>query len=393
MRLVVFSHKLCWPSDESASGYVTDGGFPFQMQAVSELFSETTLVVPCAAAPNQVGVTPLTGYNLSVAPLTAVSGSGLKRKLKFPLWLARNCGTLLREIRRADAVHTPIPGDVGTIGMLMAFIMRKPLFVRHCGNWLAPKTIAEKFWKWFMVKFAGGRNVMLATGGSLEPPTPLNANVKWIFSTSLTEEELRICETRRSYDPKKGARLVIACRQEKEKGTGRVIESLPLILEKIPNTTLDVIGDGGALADFKQLAARMNLSDSITFHGKLNHPSVISILQQADLFCYPTSASEGFPKAVLEALACGLPVVTTRVSVLPQLINQGCGALLQDLSPQTIAQSVCGVLSDAERYQEMSGMAIETARQYSLERWRDYIGEQLRAGWEQESGECLILRS
>ena len=49
--------------------------------------------------------------------------------------------------------------------MLFAFVLRKPLFVRHCGNWFVQTTAAEHFWKWFMVRFAGGRNVMIATGG------------------------------------------------------------------------------------------------------------------------------------------------------------------------------------------------------------------------------------
>jgi glycosyltransferase involved in cell wall biosynthesis len=112
---------------------------------------------------------------------------------------------------------------------------------------------------------------------------------------------------------------------------------------------------------------------------------VIRLLQQADIFCYPT-ASEGFPKAVLEALACGLPVVTTRVSVLPKLIGTGCGLLLEHTNPEALAQAVLACLSDAVRYRTMSARAVETASQYSLERWRDTIGDLLRAA-------CGPLRS
>jgi len=99
-----------------------------------------------------------------------------------------------REILRADAVHSPIPGDIGTIGFLLAFALRKPLFIRHCGNWLKPSTTAERFWKWFMEKFAGGRQVMLATGGSPGPPSRVNSAIHWIFSTTLSDVELRSCK-------------------------------------------------------------------------------------------------------------------------------------------------------------------------------------------------------
>ena len=150
VKLAVFSHKVCWPSAASPSGFATDGGFPFQMKALSELFDSTTLVVPCLASGGQPGEAALGGNKLYVAPLSAPRRTGLKHKLLFPFWLLRNTPRVLRELFRADAVHAPIPGDVGTIGMLFAFLFRKPLLVRHCGNWLQPETAAEHFWKWFM---------------------------------------------------------------------------------------------------------------------------------------------------------------------------------------------------------------------------------------------------
>ena len=72
--LAVFSHKPCWPAANSPSGYATNGGFPFQMRAISELFAATRLVVPCSLAQRQPGETALAGHNLSVAPLTSQIG-------------------------------------------------------------------------------------------------------------------------------------------------------------------------------------------------------------------------------------------------------------------------------------------------------------------------------
>jgi len=213
MKLAVFSHKPCWPSAASPSGYATDGGFPMQMGAISELFETTVLVVPCAVNDNSVGEMPLVGHGISVTPLKHPRGSGLLRKLDIPLWFLRNMPVLLREIRRADAVHTPIPGDIGTVGMLLAFVLRKPLFVRHCGNWFVQRTVAERFWRWFVERFAGGRNVMLATGGAAESPSVRNPEVRWIFSTSLTEEELYECAANRQLTAGGDRRLIIACRQ------------------------------------------------------------------------------------------------------------------------------------------------------------------------------------
>jgi glycosyltransferase involved in cell wall biosynthesis len=241
------------------------------------------------------------------------------------------------------------------------------------------KTKAERFWKWFMERFAGGRNVMLATGGGSELPSSHNPNIHWIFATSLREQELKACARRREYPDK--VRLIIACRQKKNKGTDVVIGSLPLILKDFPGTTLDVVGDGPALTEFKALAATLGVDNHITFHGKVEHGTVIRLLQQAGLLCYPTTASEGFPKVVHEALACGLPVITTPVSVLPQLIGTGCGILIEQASPTAVAQAVRACLSDSAHYSAMSAQAIGTAGRYSLEAWRNTIGASLRAAW------------
>ena len=381
MKLLVVSYKSCWTSKSSPTAFATDGGFPLQMNALSELFDETRLALPLENRASREGEVPIFGHNLSVIPLPAPRGRGLKRKLFFPLWFLRSARILWRESTRADAVHAPIPGDVGTIGMLLACLMGKPLLVRHCGNWFVQTTAAEHFWKWFMERFAGGQRVMLATGGAKESPSRRNPNVYWIFSTSMNRCELQAA-AKRHKKTQPGARLIIACRQEKEKGTGVVIQSLPLILRRFPHALLDVVGDGSALERFKQLAEALGVSDCVSFHGKLHHDAVIDLLKEADVFCYPTTSSEGFPKAVLEALAHGLPVVTTNVSVLPELIGRGCGRLIEQAGPAEVAEAVIEILSDRECFCQMSERAIDIAGQYSLEHWRDTIGELLRAAWD-----------
>lgn len=381
MRLAVLSHKVAWPSEDSPSAHATDGGFPFQMQAISELFDETHLLVPVVSNSRVVGEVPISGRRLSVVPLTLPGGIGYGRKLFLPVWLIRNLSIIVREIRQADAVHTPIPGDVGTIGLLIALMLRKPLLVRHCGNWLVRRTAAEYFWRWILERTADDRTVVLATGGSPNPPSKRNSKVRWIFSTSLRELELREYGAVRTGVGEEGPRLIIAARQEREKGTGTVIESLPLLEGKYPNISLDVVGDGGALAEFRTIAKTSGVAHRVRFHGKVDHRGVMALLKRADLFCFPTVSSEGFPKAVLEALACGLPVVTTRVSVLAELVGAGGGMLLDEATPAEVARGIQWCLADEVKYRALSVAAVRTASKYSLERWRDTIGSFLVPGW------------
>jgi glycosyltransferase involved in cell wall biosynthesis len=350
------------------------------MQAIAELFDQTEIAMPIEHASPPSGTHSLIGHNVSVLPLAMPPGRHLRRKLALFLWMALNLGTVWQAVREADAVHAPIPGDIGTIGILVALAQRKPLFVRYCGRWGKKETFAEHFWHWLLVRIADGRNVVLATGGGEDPPSPKNGAIDWIFSTSMRQAEIDAYRPRRPWQRGEPLRLITVGRLEGGKNADQVIRALKEIRQHYSQTTLDVVGDGGLLSDYRQLALDLELNDAVTFRGKVDHAQVLALLNQAHIFCFPTD-SEGFPKAVHEALACGLPVVTTPVSVLPTLIGEKNGVLIEAPQAEQIAQAVLSIITDEDAFAAMVRHTQDTARAYTLEAWRDAIGERLHAAW------------
>ncbi len=394
MRLVVISHKETWACPDSPSGFSTIGGFPFQMQAISELFDQTTLMVPIRAAPLPDGARPLTGHNLRVHPLPEPTGTDLRRKIALLAWLPRHLPEIWREVRRADAVHAPVPGDIGTIGLLVALAQRKPLFVRHCGTWGEPVTLADRFLLWLLERIAGGRNVVLATGGADTPPSKKNPNIHWIFSTTLTGKEITNIPVASPWHSGQTLRLVTVGRLSAGKNIESVIRALSILnLNNSPLPAggglgvrsdtilhLDILGDGEARASLEELTADLQLNEMVTFHGNVPHAEVLRILSGSHLFVFPTRVKEGFPKAVLEAMACGLPVIASNISVIPHLIRD-CGIVLEDTRPQAVVEAVAQLISDEKRLAEMSARARRNAQGYTLERWREEIRAHLEAAW------------
>jgi glycosyltransferase involved in cell wall biosynthesis len=376
--LVVVSHKVCRRSAAAASGYATDGGFPLQMAALSELFDSTTLCVPVDGTAGD-GDMALEGRALRVVPLTVPGGRGVWRKARFPLWALRSAGTLVRVVRASDAVHAPIPGDVGTMGIVVAHLFRKPLFVRHCGNWLAPRTTAERAWRGYMERAAGGRRVMMATGGGSEPPSARHPEVRWLFSSSLTRADMARTERAAPASLDGELRLVTACRLDPEKGVDTAVEALALVAAQRP-ARLDVFGAGADLERLRGLAVEHGVDGRVTFHGKVDHDAVLDGMLAADLFVYPTRASEGFPKVVGEALACGLPVVTTPVSVLPSLLADGGGTVVPRGDAVAVADAVLA-LAEPGAHRAASGAARALAGEVTLERWQEVLAERLGAAW------------
>lgn len=92
-----------------------------------------------------------------------------------------------------------------------------------------------------------------------------------------------------------------------------------------------------------------------------------------------TVETESVRQALHEALACGLPVVTTPTS-LGRMV-EGCGVILQSRTPEALADGVRACLSDPARYRSMSIEALRTAQRYSLERWRDTVRAAIEEAW------------
>lgn len=370
---------------------MTDGGFAFHMWAISQLFETTELVLPVKLNPSRKGQVSFAGHNISIVPINNIKGSGLSRKFRYLVWFLQHYFLIKRKIKNADAVHIPIPSDIGTLAMVLAHRMKKPLFVRYCGNWLVSKTKAENWWHSYLEKIAGGKNVVLTTGVEDTAPSKANAAIKWIFSSSLTKKEIiEMGENRAEYSISPFV-ITIVCRQEKAKGTAEMLEALALLRAGGRDIKAKVVGDGSALSYFMQLAAQLNIADSVEFTGKLNHEQVMRNLQSSQLFVFPTRSSEGFPKCVLEAMACGLPVVATPVSAIKHLLSAGGGILIPDTQANTIAQAIKEFMDNPSTWQEAQLTNIRVAKQYSLENWAREIGNHLEAAWAPEYNIPTIL--
>lgn len=385
MKLIVFSHKECWKSSSSPTGWATDGGFAFHITAIGSLFDEVEVLVPEVNC-HEKGEVYFSDSKVEITPISYNFGNGTLRKIKVIWWSLTRLPVLIKKIRGADLIHVPIPSDIGTIGMYLAFWLRKPLFVRHCGNWENQRTRAEKLWRRFFEKNAGHRLLALATGGNNTPPSHLNSHIHWIFSSSLLEKEIAKNGTQRTMVKGQKVRLITVSRQVSAKGTDTTLKALSLLQDS--NIFLDVVGDGPDLPFFIEMAKELNITSQVRFHGKCTHNQVLDLMKQCDLFCYPTRASEGFPKVVLEAMSCGLPVVTNPVSILPELVGKSIsGIILGEDTPEELSKVIQSIIADRTLYENISLNAINKAREYSLEAWALFIAQKLNDtfGWNLKS--------
>ena len=131
-----------------------------------------------------------------------------------------------------------------------------------------------------------------------------------------------------------------------EKGAAALAEAV----QGLPGTVLVAAGDGPDRSRLQELGA--------VAAGAVPHRMVVQLLNQADVYCLPTRYAEGFPTTLLEAAACGCPILCTPTAGTEELLpGPAYGTLLEDTSPQTIRAALKTLLDDPDTAREKARAA------------------------------------
>ena len=132
----------------------------------------------------------------------------------------------------------------------------------------------------------------------------------------------------------------------KEKGVFELVEAYE-ILQKI-NTDIELhfIGGGPTLAELKRIVSDKDLSVTVKFLGLVAHDKLPEYLSNAKILVLP-SYREGVPNVILEAMACGVPVVASKVGGIPEVVNEDTGVLVQSFNADGIAEAMIKALDSS----------------------------------------------
>jgi glycosyltransferase involved in cell wall biosynthesis len=129
-----------------------------------------------------------------------------------------------------------------------------------------------------------------------------------------------------------------------EKGAMNFIRAIPSIIQNKENVNFIVVGDGWLKSDIEIFQSENNFGDKIEIVDGVLHEEVPSYLKNLKLLVIP-SYTEGLPNVMLEAMACGTPVLATPVGAIPDIIKDGeTGFIMENNSPECIAENVIRVL-------------------------------------------------
>ena len=151
------------------------------------------------------------------------------------------------------------------------------------------------------------------------------------------------------------------------KGIKYLIKAMKIINQNCLNTKLLLVGDGKERKSLETLVDKLDLSKHIIFVGRVSNEDVSKYMISSDVFVLP-SLSEGFPVVIAEAMASGLPIVTTKIRGLPEIVKDGVnGFLVEPKNPDEIAEKVIHLLNNTEIAHTISENNKRDVKQYTWE--------------------------
>jgi len=348
------------------------GAFWYTLEELSRHFERIDVVCSRAPTPSPIGGGEK-GWGRNVYFHPSLSGLWYQ-----PFWIKKMGMKLIGEYgHEVMTVHDypPFYNGFGARKLKKEIKIPACLEIHHIVGWPVPASFTERLGYWLTKLIIKGHvarfeSVRTVSAGNKDQLIRLGVpaeKIQIVPSFYLDLEILKPRSVQKKYD------LVFCGRIVKNKGLNILIEAL----KDLPGRQLLVIGDGPESKNCVLSASRLGITGQVDFVGWLpDQKSVVEALESAKIFVLP-SLSEGGPRIALEAMALGLPVVATRVGVLPEVIEDGLNGVFFDGTSDDLKLKIEKLLGDPAKIHSIGAQASEITKKFDRKKliaaYADYL--------------------
>jgi len=382
MKLCIVSLKKFFYSDKT---YWTYGGFGEYVKSLYPYFDKINLCVP-VTTDMMPGAYKMNHPKLSFTHIPYYQNE-LELLLRWPIifWSIRD------SIKKSDIVNPRIPDMTGVAGWLWAKYYNKPHFVSVVSDMhsflSAPNNTKTKgivkigLYTWLRLYLLFEKKIFQESlcfpqGRRLFNRYPLAAaSYEWLSSSVYDED---IADNPSFNKNNNCIKILHVGRITRAKGHIHLLEMIPILKEILPGKRIELrcIGkkDKHLLSHLQHKAEELGISQDIRWIGNVRHGKELwNYYDNADIFVF-SSIWEGTPKVLLEAMARGLPVVSTNVGGIPSLIKHKTrGLLVPPQNPNVLAHKVAKMLMDDNLRKKCIKNGLEFAKNHTVEAQTQYM--------------------
>lgn len=375
MKLLIVSHVVHY--EEGARLYAY-GPYAREVDVWAELFSEVVIAAPCRKERAPGDCLPFTRQNISIIPQRETGGETWRAKLRQILLLPLLVFDLVRVMRRADAIHIRCPGNLGLLGAILAPFFSKFLVAKYAGQWTGyPGETWSVRLQRRLLRSSWWRGPVTVYGAWPDQP----AHIIPFFTSIMTREQMmrasRSAVRRRSDG---NLRVLYVGRLTAAKNVEAVLSALAQLRDAQRDLSCTIVGDGLRRARLIEMVKELRLEDRVTFAGSVGFERALDFYDWASVLVL-VSETEGWPKAIAEAMAFGLICIGSDRGLIPQMLADGRGIVVPPGDAQALAIALADIAAHPASYDAMRTRAVAWAERFSLEDLRDALRHLLSSWW------------
>ncbi len=160
--------------------------------------------------------------------------------------------------------------------------------------------------------------------------------------------------------------ILTVCRLEPRKDIPTLISAAKIISKKDPRVKFVIVGEGISKKGIEKLIKELSLTDKVILVGEVSDEELPQYYRACDLFVLPT-LYEGFGIVFLEAMASGIPIISTNVGAIPEVVGD-CGILIPPRCPKILAENILEIITNDQLRKELIAKGLERAKKYDWTR-------------------------
>jgi len=372
MKFLIITHVF---HGKDAKGYYAYAPYIKEMNLWERAVDEI-----CVVAPLQLKApTAITAYYCSKSihfkAVPAFSLVGFKATLQAMLQVPLLLGALFKAMAAADHIHLRCPGNMGLLGCLVQILFpNKPKTAKYAGNWdpNSKQPWSYRLQKWILNNTFLTRNMTVLVYGKWKGTSK---NCRSFFTASYKEADIRPIRPRTLQTT---MRALFVGTLSPGKQPFYAVQWAAALRAKGCPIQLEIYGEGVERQRLEQYIAMHGLQKVVQLKGNQTQEVVREAYQNSHLLLLP-SLSEGWPKAVAEAMFWGCVPAALPVSCVPEMLDHGNRGVLLTGELTEDVETLHRLLQTPDNYQAMASQALQWSQHYTLERMEHTIKQLLHA--------------
>lgn len=372
MKFVIITHT---PHYRAGDNYLAYAPYIREMNIWLKYVDEVVVVAPFSTETTSAIHGSYKGKKLNLKAIPRFSVTSFTEVIRTAVLFPFIFVKIFLAMRTADHIHLRCPGNTGLIGCLaQVFFPKKQKTAKYAGNWdpNAKQPLSYRFQKWLLSNAFLTKNMKVLVYGDWPGQS---SNVKSFFTATYPRSAVEKSE-QRTFEPP--YRFVFVGGLTVGKRPEYALKLVDALRAKGDSCIIEFFGDGPKFFELEAMLGEGD-KDMDRLHGNTSAETVEKRLRQSHFLILP-SRSEGWPKAVAEAMFWGVIPMATSVSCVPWMLDHGKRGVLLTMDLERDAQAINSLLKQAERMKEMSSAAMTWSQQYTLDDFEYEIKKLLDEG-------------